>query len=100
MRDDLESEEDRVQAAADGVVRNLRRGFGHSEHDARALFAAFHHYYSTSGGWPPADYYDHETPAAIAIEIQFHYLFPNLDRRGEEFLEWRKAQWKNVSTRP
>lgn len=100
MRDDLESEESRVRAAADGVVRNLKRGFGHSDDEARTLFAAFHEHYSTTGGWAPADYYDHETPASIALEIQFHHMFPNLPRRGIEFLEWRKHEWHKVSNQP
>jgi hypothetical protein len=93
-------EDARVQVTADGVVRNLMRGFGHSEEEARSLFAAFHTYYSANGGWVPADYYDHETPATITLEIEFHYQFPDLPRHGMEFLDWRKKQWKLVSNLP
>jgi hypothetical protein len=100
MCDEMPSDESRVQAAAELVVRNLKCGFGHSEEAARSLFAEFHDFYSTNGGWAPADYYDHETPAAIALEIQFHYLFPDLPRHCLEFLEWRKKQWQNVSHVP
>jgi hypothetical protein len=96
----VEFQETRVRVAAERVVKNLTRGFGHSEEEARSLFAAFHTYYSANGGWSPADYYDHETPAAIALEIQFHHQFPDLSRHGMEFLDWRKKQWTRVSNLP
>lgn len=84
----------RVQAIAMRVVEILEGRFGHSGDEARALFEAFHVDYSNSGGWAPADYYDHEGPQALALEIEFHHQFSERPRRGKEFLEWRKSQWR------
>jgi hypothetical protein len=98
-QDNSAIDELRVEVAAEAIVKNLEHGFGHSEEKSRLLFAEYHSFYTAQDGWAPADYYDHETPAAIALEIQFHHEFPGLPRRGLEFLEWRKGQWNRVENK-
>lgn len=89
-----DEDEKRIELSAARIVDLLSRKYGHSEEKSRSLFEAFHMHYSKMGGWAPADYYDHEGPLAVVIEIQFHHLFPTLPRSGAEFLEWRKSQWR------
>lgn len=91
---DIQSSDDaRVQAIARKIVSILKDMFGHPEMLAHHMFDEFHTQCKKEGGWAPSDYYDHEGPQAIALEIEFQNRFGEVASRNPKFLQWRKAYW-------
>jgi biotin carboxylase len=89
---ELPSDLERIASTAEGVAIELCLLFSHTEQDARRLFHEYHARRSgETRGWSCADYYDHEGPLALALEIEYERLTgKQANAGGMAFLNWRQ----------
>ncbi len=94
MTDRVE-DETRIAATASKVTRFLVSHFSYDEVEARQLFDTFRSAIRDRGGWTEPDYYDHEGPESIALEVEFHQRVGDAARRVD-FIEFRRQFYSGL----
>lgn len=90
---------ERINRELSLVVKYLQEYFRHSEEYARRITDEFHARYENTRGWADDDYYAHEGPQSIALEVHYFIHLANEPyEHNLRYLNWRKKFYEATRT--